>query len=88
MGVCVRVLGEIRARWRKSKRGGKKDYDWNHDKLGSGSCTGFLVHPVAILPDPQIPVVNGKHTLCADINTLEDCVKLHTYSSKPCKQIR
>lgn len=57
MCVCVRVLGEIGARWRKSKRGGREEDDWNHDKPGSGSCTGFLVHPAAILPAPQIPAV-------------------------------
>lgn len=47
------MLGEIGARWRKSKRRGREEGDWNHDKPGSG----FLVHPAAIFPAPQIPAV-------------------------------
>lgn len=49
-------IREIRAIWRKDKRGEKED-DWNHDELVSGSCTSFLVHPAAIFLAPQIPSV-------------------------------
>lgn len=54
--MCVKVLGEIGASWRKSKKEGSKEEDWNHDNPRSGSCSEFLVHPAAHIA-PQIPAV-------------------------------
>lgn len=61
--MCVCVCQSVRGNWgkvekeQKRREGGREEDNWNHDKPGSGSCTGFPVHPAALFPAPQSPAV-------------------------------
>jgi len=76
--VCGRVLGEIGA-------GGERAKEKEGSRM-TGIMTNLGLVPCSL--DPSSKVGSTPQRGVANINTLEDCVKLHTYSGKPCKQIR